>query len=222
MKPTALRNPDPGVVSPQLKQALVEYYEKQLQRYGPTARGMDWKDEASQRLRFEVLCGVCDLNGKSVHEIGAGVGHLHDFMQERGIAACYSGSDLSAEMVDAARRLHPGISFERTDILLDESPATHDVVLCSGLFHVKLDHSKREWSAFLRQTLRRMYEMSHSAIAFNLMSEQVDFRAPQLFYADASEVLEFCREELSPFVVLRDDYPLYEFTIYVYRNRPVL
>ena len=222
MKPTALRNPDPGVVSPQLKQALVEYYEKQLQRYGPTAQGMDWKDEASQRLRFEVLCGVCDLNGKSVHEIGAGAGHLHDFMRERGIAARYSGSDLSAEMVDVARRLHPDISFERTDILLDESPATHDVVLCSGLFHVKLDHSEREWSAFLRQTLRRMYEMSRSAIAFNLMSEQVDFRAPQLFYADAGEMLDFCRRELSPFVALRDGYPLYEFTIYVYRNRPGL
>ena len=131
MKSSAARHPERRSVSQQLKQAVVEYYEKQLHRYGPTARGMDWKDEASQQLRFAVLCGICDLNGKSVHEIGAGAGHLYDFMQQRRIDADYSGSDLSLEMVDAARRLHPGVPFECTDILLEDANGTYDVVLCS-------------------------------------------------------------------------------------------
>jgi SAM-dependent methyltransferase len=198
---------------------VVEHYERQLARFGPTARGMDWKDEASQRLRFQVLCGVCDLDGLDVHEVGAGAGHLLDLLRERGSAAAYSGSDLSPAMLEAARRRHPGVEFERKDLLEDDI-GRHDVVLCSGLFHVKLEHSDAEWWSLVRRGVERMYAACRVAIAFNLMSDQVDFRAPSLYYASPGEVLEFCRRQLSRRVTLRHDYPLHEFSVYVYRERP--
>jgi trans-aconitate methyltransferase len=204
-------------VSQRLKRAVVEHYERQLDRYGPTARGMDWKDEASQRLRFEVLCGVCDLDGKSVCEIGAGAGHLYDFLRQRGIDADYTGVDLSTRMVEAARRRHPHVAFEQRDILVDAPEAAYDVVLCSGLFHVKLDHQDVEWRTFVEETVRRMYTMCRVAIAFNLMSDNVDFRSAILSYANAGDTLAFCQRELSRFAVVRHDYPLYEYTVYVYR-----
>lgn len=210
-----------GPVSSALKQAVVDHYEAQLRSHGPTARGMDWKDAASQRLRFQLLCEVCDLEGKSVHEIGAGAGHLYDYLRERGIGALYSGSDLSQAMVDAARRLHPGVPFERRDLLLDPPSELHDVVVCSGVFHVKLQHPEAEWRRFVEAALRRMYESCRVAIAFNLMSDRVDFRSDRLYYANAGEMLDFCRRELSRFVTLRHDYPLYEYTVYVYREAPV-
>ena len=80
-------------VSEDLKRAVVEHYEAQLRRFGPTARGLDWKDEASQQLRFEILCGVCDLNGRSVLDVGSGAGHLVDHLRRRGIEASYTGVD---------------------------------------------------------------------------------------------------------------------------------
>ena len=204
--------------SAELKRSVVEHYEGMLRSHGPTARGMDWKDEASQQLRFEVLCGVCDLGGRSVHEVACGAGHLFDFLKRRGISASYSGSDLSSAMLEAARALHPGVRFDRRDLLIEPDPQRYDVVLCSGLFHVKLDRSDEEWSGFVRDSLRRMYAMCGVAMAFNLMSDRVDTRSDQLFYADAGEMLDFCRSELSRYVCLRHDYPLYETTFYVYRN----
>ena len=66
--------------------------------------------------------------------------------------------------------------------------------------------------------LRRMYEVCRVAIAFNLMSDRVDWRSPPLYHAPAGEVLDFCRAELSPWVVLRHDYPLHEYSVYVYRE----
>ncbi len=208
----------PAGVSEQLKRSIVAHYEAQLERFGPTARGMDWKDEASQHLRFSVLCAVCDLSGKSVLDVGAGAGHLHNFMRERRITVEYHGTDLSAAMVEAARRLHPGVPFERCDLLLDPPRTKYDVVLCSGLFHVKLDHGEEAWRLFVEATVRRMFESCQIAIAFNLMSDHVNFRSPQLFYANPGEVVDFCRRELSPFVTVRHDYPLHEFTTYVYRD----
>lgn len=198
---------------------VVEHYEQQLRRHGPTAEGMDWKDEASQALRFEVLCGICDLEGRSVHEIGAGAGHLADFLCSKDVKADYSGSDASREMVEAARLRHPDLRFDCRE-LPDPTPETrrYDVLLCSGLFHVKLRNSEEQWWAFVRQTLRRMFGSCRIGIAFNLMSDQVDYRSPDLFYAKLGQTLDFCRHELSRRVALRHDYPLYEYTVYVYRD----
>jgi SAM-dependent methyltransferase len=207
-------------VSGALKRQVVLHYEQQLRRYGATARGMDWKDEASQKLRFSVLCDVAPLDGLTVHEIACGAGHLADYLEERGVRAHYSGSDLSAEMIRAANERHPELEFRQRDIL-EADPyepfECYDVVLCSGLFHVRLDRGDAEWWAFVQQIVHRMFSMCRKAIAFNLMTDQVDYRSPELFYADPAEVLDFCRRELSRAVTIRHDYPLYEFTTHVYR-----
>lgn len=205
-------------VSAGLKQAVVAHYERRLRRYGATAKGMDWKDEASQQLRFRVLCQVCELEGLEVHEVGAGTGHLCDFLAAHGIHAVYSGSDLSAAMVEAAQRLHPRVSFEQCDILVSEPGRRYDVVLSSGVFQVRLDRSDDEWWRYMQAMLTRMYSMAEVAIAFNFMSDQVDYRSKRLYYPSVSQVLDFCRCHLSRFVVLRHDYPLHESTVYVYRH----
>lgn len=198
---------------------VVTHYESQLARHGATAQGMDWKDAESQELRFELLCGIGDLDKKLLHEVGAGAGHLVEYLQAHGHAADYSGSDLSQDMVDAARELHPGVAFEQRDWLASPpAPQSYDLVFCSGLFHVKLDHPDEQWWAFVQQMLREMFAASRVGIAFNLMSDQVDYRSPKLFYPERSSTLDFCRCELSRRVVLRHDYPLYEYTVYVYRD----
>lgn len=198
--------------------AVVDHYEEALRRHGPSARGMDWKDEASQRLRFAVLCEGCDLRGKSVHEIGAGAGHLVDFLAERGIDAAYSGSDLSEKMVAAARARHPEVAFERRDLLRDPPAERFDVVLASGVFHVKLHHSDAEWWSYVKKMIRAMFALCREVTAFNLMTDQVDFRSETLFYANPAAVLDFCRHELSRYVTLRLDYPLHEYTVHVHRE----
>ena len=213
-------DPDAGVPA-KLKREVVAHYEAKLRDHGPTARGMDWKDEASQRLRFRVLCEVCDLAGRSLHELGAGAGHLLDYLREEEIAAEYTGSDLSAAMVEAARRRHPEARFAQRDLLLETPSPSHDVVVCSGLFHVCLGHAGDPWRRFVEETVRRMWALARVAIAFNLMSDRVDYRVPQIHYSSPSESFEFCRRELSRFVVLRHDYPLHEYTLYVYRDAPV-
>lgn len=211
---------DPAAAQPQpsaLERPVVEHYERKLAAHGPTARGMDWRDEASQELRFEMLCSVCSLAGKSVHEVGAGAGHLLDFLRARAIAADYSGSDLSRVMVETARARHPGVRFAHRDVLA--SPGERfDVVLASGIFHVKLANGDEEWRAFIEQGVRQMYESCRVAISFNLMTHRVDYRSDALYYANPGEILEFCTRNLSRFVALRHDYGLHEFTVHVYRN----
>ncbi len=199
---------------------VVRHYERLLREHGATAHGMEWKDEASQRLRFDVLCEVCGLEGRTLHEVGAGAGHLVDHLAARGIGAHYSGSDVAPAMVEAARARHPDHEFAVGDLFDDHRPEAHDVVVASGVFNVRMDESDEAWGEYVREAVRRMWRRCRVAIAFNLMSDHVDFRKPILYHADAGEMLDFCRRELSRYVVLRHDYPLYEYTIYVYRRPP--
>lgn len=199
--------------------AVLAHYEGQLRRFGPTAQGMDWKDEASQRLRFTLLTGVCELRGKRVHEVGCGAGHLLDLLRARGIACDYSGSDASPAMLAAARARHPDVVFTLADVGRPLRNGPWDVVVGSGLFHVKLDAEEATWQAFVEMGIRHMWEAAREAIAFNLMSDQVDYRSAQLWYPPVEEMVAFCRT-LSPWVVLRTDYPLHECTVYVHRRRP--
>ena len=200
-----------------LTRPVVAHYEACLREHGPTARGMDWRDERSQALRFEMLVDGLALEGRSVHDVGCGAGHLCDFLRQRGVNADYSGSDLSAEMIAAARRRHPGVRFERADLMADELPPA-DVVVTSGLFNVKLQAAEDAWAEFVRDMLRRMFALARHALAFNLMSDRVDFRIPELYYTSPPETLAFCQRELAHHVRLRHDYPLHEYTVHVHRG----
>jgi len=202
----------------QLKSSVVSHYESRLREYGPTARGMDWKDEASQRLRFQVLCELCDLSGARLHDVGCGDGQLYDFLREQEIGAEYIGSDFSAEMVEAARSKHPDARFECWDILQESTLQSVDILVASGLFHVRLDHREATWSEFVEDMIRRMYSLCQTGIAFNMMSDQVDYRSEKLYYSNPGRMLDFCRRELSRQVVIRHDYPLFEYTVYVFRR----
>ena len=206
------------IASPEDRQRVASHYESQLQAHGPTARGMDWKDTETQYLRFELLTEGLDLAGATLHEIGSGAGHFLDFLRNRNIAAQYSGSDLSMQMVAAARRLHPGVQFDQRDVLHDSAVGRFDYVICSGVFNVSLGCPEAEWQAFIEAAVRRMFEMCDVAIAFNVMTNQVDFRAEGLHYTDPDAMVEFCKEAFGPNVTIRRDGRLYEYTVQVHRS----
>ena len=70
----------------------------------------------------------------------------------------------------------------------------------------------------MQATLRHMFAACDVGIAFNAITDVVDYRSDDLWYSNAGEMLRFCQTELSRHVTLRHDYPLYEYTVYVYRN----
>lgn len=78
--------------------------------------------------RVQGLGPVCDL--------GCGPGHVARYLHERGVQV--TGLDLSAEMVEQARRLNPGIEFRRGDMLsLDlEDGAWGGVAAFYSIIHV--------------------------------------------------------------------------------------
>jgi len=115
-----------------------QYYDKKLGAYGPTPKGVDWNSAASQELRFEQLLKVCDTsNPSTLNDYGCGYGALVAYMTERDYRFEYNGFDLSAQMIDAARKEYD--DFGHCRFFSDEgSLGVADYTIASGIFNVKL------------------------------------------------------------------------------------
>ena len=58
-------------------ESVVRYYAEKLERFGATARGVDWNGSASQVLRFAQLLRAVNHDGDaSVIDYGCGYGAL--------------------------------------------------------------------------------------------------------------------------------------------------
>lgn len=204
----------------QLKQKIIDYFERCLAEHGDTPQGVDYNGRQSQYQRFEILAAVASLEGKSVLDVACGLGHFYDFLREHSITSKeYKGVDISPVMIERAKQRYPELQFSTEDLLAETEPVEpiFDYVICCGLFHLRANNTEAEWAQFTEAMIARMYKYARYGLAFNMMTDQVDYKVDRLYYADPSYYFDFCRRNLSRRVCLRHDYPLYEFTLYVYR-----
>lgn len=201
---------------------VVEYYEGKLEAFGATARGVDWKDEASQRKRFEQLLRVLGLTDRTVPfsllDFGCGYGALLPFLRERGPGVDYTGYDPSPRMLDQARAAHPEATFTGDWTSVPRA----GYVVASGVFNVRLDTPSGQWRDYVLRTLEIIDAKAEHGWAVNFLTGYADEdrKRADLFYADPGFIFDWCRRSASPWVSLLHDYDLYEFTIGV-RRRPL-
>src|SRR5204863_3621995 len=101
-------------------EAVERYYGAKIAEHGPTAKGVDWRDEASQELRFEQLLKVCDpMRPFSLNDYGCGYGALALHLEERGLDVRYTGFDISEEQLAQAREL--AVESERRRFVVAEA-----------------------------------------------------------------------------------------------------
>jgi SAM-dependent methyltransferase len=202
-----------------LVQSSRDYYEAALKKFGDSPAGVNWRDAETQTLRFDVLRSIGDLHNRRIHDVGCGLAHFQDYLTANTAGCAYVGSDISEDMINTARaRLDRAEELHCANLLTtDESWMKADYVVNSGLFTVRGETSRDEWWDFVKAMTSRMFELSSLGIGFNLMTSHVDYRDDHLFYLDPGEALAFCAENLSRKVVIRHDYPLWEYMVFVYR-----
>ena len=101
-----------------------------------------------------------------------------------------------------------------------EVTETADYSFVSGTFNVRMGASDAAWRRYVEDKLKLLAQRSRRGFAFNLLTTYVDWRKDDLFYADPAHFFAFCRENISRYVTLLHDYPLYEWTIAVRLERP--
>jgi SAM-dependent methyltransferase len=176
---------------------------------------VDWNSTESQELRFDQLLRVAEREpGRfSLNDYGCGYGALVAHLDRRGLDVAYSGFDLSASMLEHARREHPGASFVGTE----QELAPADYTVSSGVFNVKLDVPAEEWREYVLATLETLARLSAKGFAFNMLTSysDADKMRDDLYYGDPRFFFDHCKRVFSRDVALLHDYGLYEFTTIV-------
>ena len=198
-------------------------YTSNMAEHGVSSRSVGWPDPVAQRLRFEKLADLLDGDEggpRTINDWGCGYGAMFAFLDQRPgfTLERYYGYDLSQEMLDAAQTHVPDARAE----WIHSSEISHEVdySFVSGTFNVRMDSSDAAWTSYVESVLRELHARSRRGFAFNLLTSYVDWRKEDLFYADPAAFFGFCKRELSRYVTLVHDYPLYEWTILVRRDAP--
>jgi len=194
-----------------------KYYSSRLAQHGATPRGVDWNEEASQRLRFEQLSKLfTNKNFFSVNDLGCGYGAFFDFLNETYKSVSYLGIDVSTDMIREAERRHSRAGNARF-VVGTEPFQIADYGAASGIFNVRLKKSDEEWSSYLETTLDSFDRTSRLGFAFNCLTTYADSEKMRgyLYYANPGFLFDLCKARYSRNVALLHDYGLYEFTILV-------
>jgi SAM-dependent methyltransferase len=195
---------------------ISKYYGEKICKFGSNARGVDWKDEYSQILRFKELTKIISDDAPiTINDLGCGYGALYLYLNQQTSVKVsrYYGYDISEDMLANAKSLinDRAVSFIKSDRILTNA----DYSLASGVFNVKLDTDTKIWEEFIIDTLFNMNERSTRGFAFNCLTSYVDYKMDHLYYGNPLFFFDFCKKKISKYATLIHDYELYEWTILV-------
>lgn len=203
--------------------SLVAHYEDCLARHGDTHLGVDWPDAADAATRYRVMLDVIrEPAGEPVSllDFGCGAGHLLDYIRANDIGSIdYRGLDASPKFISLCLEKFPGIPFMQRDILADPTDiGTTDYIVLNGVLTERRDMAWDEMYAYMERLLETIWPFARRGLAFNVMSAQVDWERDELFHVPFDAMAKFVASRLSRHFRFRQDYGLYDFTTYVYRQ----
>jgi predicted TPR repeat methyltransferase len=196
------------------------FYHQNLSSFGSGAKGVGWKNEEAQTVRFAQLIKVIETpDGYSINDLGCGVGDLVAFLRSQtSHHFTYRGYDLLDDMIDRARNIYKNeehCSFFHIKDTAEMQQA--DYVVASGIFNIRYAVSDAEWLAYILSTLEQLHQKSSGGFAFNALTVYSDkeYMQDYLYYADPLFLFDYCKKNFSKNVALLHDYNQYDFTIIV-------
>ena len=203
--------------------SIVEHYERCLNQYGDSHKGVDWPNQTDADIRYQVMLDVVrDPRDRhsSILDFGCGASHLYGFMLSQKLEGLkYYGLDISEKFCALSRGKYPDNEYLCFDVIEEPSRlGSFDYIVMNGVFTEKRELSFEDMLDYFKRLISLVFEKANKGIAFNVMSPFVDWERDDLFHLPVELLLEFLNQNLSRNVILRADYGLYEYTAYVYKD----
>jgi SAM-dependent methyltransferase len=202
---------------------LREHYERCLATHGDNHLGVNWSRLEDAEKRYEVMLDllppVASQEPLTLLDFGCGAAHFYDFIQAHGRTdIVYAGLDISEPFVALSRQKHPALAFYCQDFLLPTADLPmFDFIVLNGVFTNKSTLAFAEMWDFTRQLLTKLVPHARRGLAFNVMSKHVDWEREELFHLPLDTLATFFHESGWRQYVIRSDYGLYDYTVYLLR-----
>lgn len=196
-----------------------DYYGSLFQKHGAGVDAVASGEQVYKDLRYEKLSAVfADDRDFSIHDVGFGLGHYYEYMKHTrpGLAFTYSGSEVTRSFVDHCQKAYPDLSFFHRDLAKKAFEEKYDYLIFGGTFYHKVDTPDADFEEFIFSILQNAFAMARKGISFNFITDFVDYRYEDLYYAKIAAISKFVRHNLSRFFTIDHSSPLFEFTVSVY------
>jgi SAM-dependent methyltransferase len=202
---------------------IADYYNKAFNKHGETPEGLAWDNQINLNKRYEVMFDLIKyptqiIPNATVLDFGCGYGGFYKWIKEHEKLVEYTGLDINKEVLKIAEEKYPKITWINSDIHENIFDVNFDYTVCNGTFTVKDTLTQEEMTNFMCNTLEKLWTKTNKGIAFNVMSKLVDWERDDLFHVSIDQLGQWLIDNLSRNFVIRNDYGLYEYTVYVYKN----
>jgi len=203
-------------------------YDKLAKEYAETFSGEHEKKPKDQEIlkRFSIEIG----DRRPVWDFGCGPGQTTKYLKDLGIEV--SGLDLSAKILEQARTIHPGIHFQKGNVL--ELEFKNDTIAAVVAFYAIVHFTKEQVATAWREVFRALQPGGIFLFTYHIGEETIhveEFLGKQIdidFMFFASDFICSCLKK-SGFekieIIERDPYPGVEYEsrrAYVFATKPVL
>ena len=200
---------------------IVKHYEDCLEKHGDNHLGVDWPKIDDVNKRYKIMLDIIKFNEDtdevvSLLDFGCGTAHLLEYIKKNKYKIQYSGLDISQKFIDVARNKYPNNSFYCLDIFdsYDEIE-NFDYFVLNGVFTEKRELSFDEMWEYFTEMIKIIYIKCNKGFAFNVMSKNVDWERDDLFHVSHDLLSAFFSKNLTRNYIIRNDYGLYEYTVYI-------
>jgi SAM-dependent methyltransferase len=200
--------------------SIVKHYESCLEKHGDNHLGVDWPKKEDVNIRYQVMLEVIANSEEiSLLDFGCGASHLYQYILDNNIKNIkYSGLDLSEKFITLSKIKFPQNIFYCQDILENNTLPEFDYIAMNGVFTEKRELSFDDMFIYFKRLVKEIFTIAKIGIAFNVMSKQVDWEREDLFHLSFDDLAWYLKKEISRNFIIRNDYGLYEYTVYVYKK----
>jgi SAM-dependent methyltransferase len=203
--------------------SIADHYKECFLKHGDNHLGVDWPNKEDTIKRHEVMYDIIKEDNTKINEVtildfGCGLGHFYEWLLTKDIRPHYYGLDINTEFYNVCKMKYPNNTFYNLDILTTEELPTFDYIIINGVFTEKRDLTQKEMMNFFKSVIKKLWDKCDKGLSFNLMSKHVDWEREDLFHVSLDELGWFLKDNLSRNFTIRNDYKLYEYTTYVYKN----
>jgi len=202
-------------------QKIINHYEDCLRKFGDNHKGVDWPNQEDALLRYKVMLDIVMPGIRcSLLDFGCGTAHLYDYIVKCGFKDIeYTGLDISNNFIQVCMSKHKQINFINCDILKSpEKIGKFDYIIMNGIFTVKRELLFNEMVEYFEDLVKVVFTKANIGIAFNVMTKHVDWEREDLFHLPFDLLAAFLKQEVSRNFVIRNDYGLFEYTVYVFKE----
>lgn len=198
---------------------IKSYYNEELKQDPEKFERLGWESREAQFERFSILTDYMNLDGKKLLDVGCGLGHLLEHINQLSLSVEYTGVDILPSMIEEAAQRHDEHAFHCHD-LFEHCPfpsKSFDVLYSSGIFNLNMGNNED----FLKEAVGKFLDLSRETVVFNLLHHHSPDRENKYFYYHPEKVIAMIEESFPNVIAIElvEHYLKNDFTLILKQYR---